>query len=113
MFFRAKALAHPLSWHDPVTGWTLPLPKPVQEPAGQHITLHQWALQEFELQIVGHRGSVPLQACSIPIGLKIPLELAVLATSLYPARKRLEKAFGKHVFCAYSEEWAQPATALD
>ncbi len=39
-----------------------------------------------------------MQACATPIGKNLPLELAVLAPSLYPARKRVKQAFGTHVF---------------
>ncbi len=119
-FARAKTLARPLGWYDLVTGWTIPLATLTQLQRGQPITLHKWALQEFQLHLVGHRGSVPIQACNIPIGIKIPLELEVLATSLYPACKSVEKAFGIHVGvritrngqAAAAMEWLSPHGVL-
>ncbi len=83
-FARAKAVSRSLCWHDPATGWTIPLDTAVPSPHGQHITLRKWALQEFQLHLAGHRGSVPMHACTIPIGIEIKLELEDLATGYQP-----------------------------
>ncbi len=55
-FHRAKSKSRPLSWHDPVTGWTIPLADQNQRPDGQRIHLRSWALQNVQLQLVGHTG---------------------------------------------------------